>query len=740
MSEDNVKILSTGIQTIPYMDRVEALADSNKKALGFLPKSVYCEQADHGRLWIAISMDSDDCLGYLLFGGRYPTLRVFHLYVKPAQRKRGIGAKLLTQLLTYGEKHNYLTISARVAADLPANKFWDSFGFSIVRQEPGGRSAGRTINIRIRELNTPSLLGLLSCDLVTQKKGIQNLKIRPRPLVVNQTYVLDLNVFFDVVKKRLNHAEAARLISAGLNQEVRVFVTPEFTSELSRHGNANRPDPILEFARQLPTLPALAQATIDSMLPEMEAIVFPRGSSGEKHRSQIISDLVHLVYCSHHRATGFITRDKAILAASERLQEEYHLEILSPADLMKSAEDLHDASCHLYAQLGTESVSIAPATEHQRDEVEQFLVALGVGRDALSAIWHPGSSLSPRRRITARIADRLIAIAAWDNPSTLRRQNILHLYIDERLPHAETVIDHFLETVLRDSPPSSGRLLTLETAVEQVKTKSTASRRGFLSSLLDFGRPSGGQLTKYIFKGLIYKDNWGSFSRDFRDLTGLILPEKIPHFDEFDNTGISIRHHSGAPLYNLTLFEFEILVSPAVVACPGRGAVIVPIQAQFARDLLEYADTQMNLFPAQEALCHVEKAYFRSPRKSKLFKRGLLVLFYLSGSGGGSKEVIGCARVTYSENLSISEARGIVLLRQSVLSIALLEGIADSKGRVHAFTFDNYNTFPTRIPFNVLKTKKLISGANMVTVEPLSAKHAVQACEIGFSIRSDAHE
>jgi len=734
MPDDKIKILSEGSQINPYLKSVEDFADSNKKSLGFLPKSAFREQANRGRLWIAINADSGECLGYILYGGRYPVLRIFHLYVAPKHRKEGIGTRLLTDLLSSGEKNNYLTVTARVAADLPANNFWDRAGFPIVRQESGGRSSGRMINIRVKELNTPSLLKMMSSDIREPQKGLQGLRIMPRPLVSKQTYVLDLNIFFDVVKKRVHRAEAARLIASGLNQEIRVFVTPEFTAELHKHSEIDKPDPILEFARQLPTLPELEKENIDQLISELKAIVFPYRSDTKVRWPQSRSDLVHLAYCLHHRVTGFITREKAILSASAQLQEAYLLEVLSPADLMQSAGIIYGAQSRLSAHLGKENVTIGPAKELQREKVEQFLVSLGLDKQDLSVIWHPGASSTPRRRIIAFIDGKLIAVASWDNPDTIGRQRGLHLYVDERSPQVEIVIDHIFEAALRDSPTSYARMITLDAGPEQSKTQSTAIKRGFLRSLPKGEKSTRRGLSKFTFRGLISAENWGSFSKDFRELTGLHLPKRIPNIHEFLNTGIVIKDDIGTLVCHLNLFDFEILVSPGIVVCPGREALIVPIQARFAKDLFAYCQPQLNLFPSPEAFLRVENAYFRSPRKASIFGRGTLVLFYLSGSGGGTKEVLGCARVTYSEVLSVGEI-GIALERQGVLSHNSLEKIADVKERIHAFTFDNFNPFPTRIPFHVLKTKNMISKANLVTAEKLSAQKLAQAFELGFGLR-----
>lgn len=736
MRRPTSEILMTPSQVAPYVDRVIDLADANKKALGFLQKAIFREQANQGRLWIAVSRDTDECVGYLLFGRRYPTLRVFQLYVQKSHRKLGAGKQLLTSLVTWGEKYNYLNVFARVAADLPSNRFWERVGFSLVRQELGGKSAGRMINIRVRELDTPSLLDMMSCKAPGPKIGIQHIRLDHRPIVGVQTYVLDLNIFFDIIKKRVHRAEAVRLINAGLDQQARLIVTPEFARELERNSPQDKQDPVLEFARTLPVLPEIPTAEIDSLLCELEPLIFPAGTHG-RHQVQSVSDLIHLAYCIHHRITGFITREKAMLAASEQLLETYLLEVLSPADLIQPSMPDSRARGPLHAHLGRESVSVAPATEAERGEVERFLVTRGVPQRDLATIWHPGAISSPRRRVTARVGADLIAVASWDGPSSFSRPTMLHLYVDETSYGEETVIDHVLEVVLRDTQALAMRIVILDAPIDQTKTRTTAAKRGFLRSFPGGLHSTAGHLSKLTFNGLISSNNWGVFRNEVEKATRLRLPMRIPTFEEFKHTGIIIRNHSDTFICNLSLFDFETLVSPGIVLCPGRAALIVPIKLQFAKGLFSYVQAQGELFPAPEALLHVEKAYFKSTRGASQFSLGTLVLFYLSGSGGGTKEVIGCARVTYSDVLSLDEIE-LTLERQGVLSRSELEEIANSNGKVHAFTFDNFNAFLTRIPFTFLKNRAMISGANLITAEQLSAKNCAQVCEYGYGLRSRA--
>jgi hypothetical protein len=79
--------------------------------------------------------------------------------VAAEHRKHGIGRLLIQTLLTLLEEKQYFSATARVAADLDANGFWQSLKFEIVATKSGGATRGRTINVRARQFNSPSLFG-----------------------------------------------------------------------------------------------------------------------------------------------------------------------------------------------------------------------------------------------------------------------------------------------------------------------------------------------------------------------------------------------------------------------------------------------------------------------------------------------------------------------------------------------------------------------------------------------------
>ena len=150
------------------------------------------------------------------------------------------------------ERAYYLSISAQVATDLAqANVFWEKMGFRIIQTRAGGRTRGRVLNIRVRDLNTPNLFNFR--DLVGTGDAA-DLHLVDRLFAQSPVYVIDLNVLFDVTKQRPRAKEAGLVMSAGFRNLVRVAVSEEFVNELRRTSSRTGDDPVLALALQLPRL------------------------------------------------------------------------------------------------------------------------------------------------------------------------------------------------------------------------------------------------------------------------------------------------------------------------------------------------------------------------------------------------------------------------------------------------------------------------------------------------------
>ena len=148
-----------------------------------------------------------------------------------------------------------------------------------------------------------------------------------------------------------------------------------------------------------------------------------------------------------------------------------------------------------------------------------------------------------------------------------------------------------------------------------------------------------------------------------------------------------------------------------------RDCIIVPIRENYANGLIGNIKNQLSLLSSHDKALLLEKAYFRSLSKASLFRRGGVIAFYVSGSKS-IQEIIGFARVTYSDIINIDEAI-IKVDRQGVLSRYELSEIVDKSGKIHVFTFDNFLEFDRRVSFSRAKALGLISNANLVSPEKI---------------------
>ena len=667
-----------------------------------------------GSLWVALDGNTGSLRGYLLFGGVHPQLKIFQICTHPDYRSSGTAKKLIESLKKYGEDHDYQIISAKVASELEANQFWQRSGFHIVRQVPG-RTRGRTINVYIFELDVPSLLHIDRSRDSSAKPS--PLLMQPtRPLLETPSYVIDLNVFFDIVKSR-DGGEAAHIISSALKGEIRFFVTSEFTIELERRSYDQNDDPILEFARRLPALSSSKPDILNPVIEKLKNIFLKGTPKTGKRLANDESDLIHLASCIYHRAYGFVTRDSAILQRATELHSNYGLRIVSPIDLSDSLEDTNINLIPTKVTAREGEISVSVLDDRERSEVERFLRDSGIDSSDIATCFKPGTiQLSPIR-LVIRSAENIVGISFWSARPVAGKEATMILYVDEDHPDSSSAIDYVLEYSANLGNEGELSRVDMKIGRRQIRTRQIALKRGFFPHNAQDGDLYN-PLSKISFKGMVSEDNWSRFKRDFAEKTNLELPDRMPGYKDLKNTGFLLDSKKSHRPTTIPLFDFETLISPGMVICRDRDAVMVPIEEQYADDLLPLTQLQGSLFPRKEATLRLERAYFSGARKGILPPHQAIVIFYISRT---RKEAVAAARVTFSDTLTKTQAV-LNLGRQGVLTEEEIRQKGNTKGEVSVFTFDNLVLFPRSIDFEELKRMGCIGGANLVTIQKLSYK------------------
>lgn len=727
-SPNPICILKDACETNKFVEEVQKFADRNTATLGFTPKLAYVHAAARGRLWVAIDDQGGYC-GHLYFGGKHPNLRIWQLFVPTAHRNQGIGRELVNALVRYGEERHYDVIIARVAADLKANQAWGKFGFSILRQVPGGRSTNRNINVRIRELSTPSLFGYAT-ETVVSSESDERLIFANNPISGSPNYVLDVNVLLDIVKGRADANLARTIISIGLSGTSKILVSEEFVEELERNTENFPSDPVLELAKALPQFPQAPDRLSDAIKGELSALVFPGRAHLDELSQNQRADIEHLASSIHHGMTGFITSDVALLRAGECILEAYEMDVLSPGEFCNRFSPIGSRKPDMLVSTPSRNIiSIRNFDESNRSEIEEFLASIGIHKELISDTMSPGTQYNERVRLIVTENDKQIGVATWTRQTDASSVTRVYLFIDESSASATRAIDHILESIHRDCPVHKMVCMELIYNPDQDVVHQTARERGYRSIVRSVSGTTVG-VRKVVYRGMLSESDWPVFRRSFGKITGVTLSPSLPTFPEAEHTGLLLTEKHSKKRVRISLFDFETLVSPVLTLCKGRNGIIVPIQKYFADDLLSSYAAQMSILPDLEASLYVEKAYFRSSNRASMFKAGMPVFFYVSGHGGGAQEVVGHGRVTFSGILTIEEAH-TRLSRQGVLPKELLRTIAKN-GKLHAFTFDNFNLFLRPVTYIALRHEGIIKSS-LQTAERILWRKMKRLCELGYS-------
>lgn len=710
---DRFKIISDPEHVLEYVEFIRSSADNNRSALGFLPAGAYTEAIRKNRLVVALKNDDKGELyaGHLMFGNPFPAIKIVQLFITPQCEGCGVGKKLLEWLTSNAEEKGYMTAQARVATDLTkANGFWESQGFRVVNVVPGGKSTNRTINIRAKEFNSPSLFN-------GQMPGPETITYPPQRSREAPLFALDINVVLDLIRERLDHQFIGDLVNYALSGVIRLAVTSEFAAELRRHPRNN--DPLLAFIAKAPTLQSPPPNELSLLSEQVRAIVFPQRSKNNRTAAQDASDIKHIAISIYFGAEGFITREKKLLAAALQLQSKYGIEVTS-AGAISSAIGPSDT------QLGVEAANSTPSGKQnfliqvsqdtKNAELKSFLQTILSDQSLVREFIETKPQESEHVLYQAIAGETLVGVCSWKKISATGRSQLM-LAIKRECKEHISLIEHFLEIYQHSLPNNqctrTDIFIPLSGSQEAMKIFLNAGCRRSGES------PMQGMLcfAKIFVPHILYSNtSWVKAAHEIEKLSGFLLPEKLPKHRESTDSGIKIRTGKNNNSIYLPRTEFETLFSPTQLVTSATVGIIIPIKPKYALHLVAPDSCQKELFPVKSPLISHVRTYFRSPKGINSYEVGAPIFFYVSET---EKNVIARARILKSEKIHASK---IALSEKAtgVLTDAERAKMSDQNGYLHMLMFDNVSRLPRNISFAELKSEKLINEANLVSAQKLS--------------------
>lgn len=691
------------------LPQIVAAADKERNSFGFMPAQAYATVALEGKLTAAKRCDDGTLMGYTLVGGTFPHARVFQTYVAPEYRGTGLGHQLVEAVLSRFEQLAYLTVRAEVAEDLEeANRFYRNLGFKTVRRKRGGEKSRRILIVRVRELATPNLL-----DAATFGHGSpRGLSIQIPTSAEAPLYLIDLNVFFDITKRRPRALHAGRVFAAAAENSVRVAIAEEFIEELERNTKEEAPDPTFELAKQLPRLPAPPAKVAKAHTEVLAPLLFPDRSRAGALTQRDRSDIRHLSTAIHEGVRGFVTSEKAILAHAEYFSREHGLDVLSPVTLGQDYTVGSDRLEPLQLSVEDRGLWCRAVGPTELDEIRELAAAQETPDPVTRSALASGTSAAPRRRIAFGSGQSLISFASWDAPRPAVIERRAYLFVDPTDAAAELALDYLLAAIIRDTATGAPSVIYLCPSPHDTLLRLRAIAFGFRPRAGASTRT--GKLEKVCFGAVFTDENWKRRGAALGRATGLILPPEPPAYrDQSEHVSIVSHDHSQV---NVSVADLENLLSPALFATGDRAAVIVPIKPEYAEELFS-GSIQRSLLHENRAILLNEKRYFSHRRTYRTIPEDGLIVFYESGNRGGRSAAIAVGRIR-RRYLATEAAANRLTVESGVLGSRSLQRMAAGK-QVCVTEFDCVLRFKHPVTLPHLKEIGCADAANLVTARAL---------------------
>ncbi len=654
-----------------------------------------------------------------MFGATHPHAKIFQVFVSDADRGFGVGRQLVQTLLHYLEDKQYLSASAKVASELPANAFWSSLKFETIATKSGGTTRGRTINIRARQFNTPALFGY--------RRPVSGIPLNDPLPNLTTVFAIDLNVFFDVVKRRPRSEYGAAVMTASFNNIVRLMVTEEFTKELRRSGNSAH-DPILEFALQLPTLPAPRNGVSETMLEQLAPMVFPARAKAGTLTVQDRSDLVHLAIAAHHKIAAFVTAEDALVQASQHIETAFGIKIVHVKDLADTLRSATSTSSPLEIGFSDRDLQLAEITERHSTAIRDLVNPLKLPRELHSLALAEGAQASTRRSLAITFGDQVVCTAFWQPQSILQGVLEAFLLVDEDQASAPVAVNALLNQLSRIARERGPTRLSVLIPNSATGTQDVAIRYGFKRCA-----GSGPEISRYqrlTIGGLVDAASWPSIRRLLEVAADMRFAEDFASITD-DEFRIQFRSKSGTE-FLIDLFDLETILSPTLFVLPGRNAVLAPIRAIYADDLLDTSE-QTSLLPRPQAGILHERTYFSHARNERLLSRGTPIVFYESGKANGRRAAVAVSRITSTVVVPKSQIEA-TLLDGGVVAEEDIKNLTSGE-LIAATTVDNVLKLRKPVPLKHLRELGCIDKSNLVTSKSITSDQLAKILSKGQGTR-----
>lgn len=641
-----------------FLEQVIKLADNNSTTLGFLPHSVFRQNANDAK--IIVATEGEVLCGYLLFNynTKYHLAYIMHLCVDANYRGKGI-TKCLTSKLESVVKNKVGGIRVKCRKDYEANKIWPRLGFIYIQTVPGRSKQGSQLDVWRKDL---PFLTLFSTT-----------QLKEEPIL---NVCLDLNILSDYLKPVSSSStrSAHALMDDSLIDITRLFITPELYKELDRDSDRERIDKIMERAQDFERI-------------DTENINY----ENKRHDLQDLfddsiqdqSDLSHIAWCAAANINFFITNDVKLAKKNEIIYKRTGIHVIRPLEFLIHLKSILRAAEYEPQQFSGSDITIRNFAQRDFTLIEPFIN--NFERSGKRHFNNQLESLLVRSdEIRTQIIEKnheFLGLISWEEIQNTKF--IIHMIKLLDINHSETIAFGIINWLIQQS-------LNKNTPCVEISDDDLSSL--IIGVCLAFGfYHCDGKLIKLTRRG-VYQIN------EVRDEIEKYEKDKTLTAN-FRKTLTNNLDRANSSQDNNILLQIEKNLWPLKLKQINIPAYVVSIKPQYARELFDYKISPLNLdlFRSKSRLLfNIENSYYRSSR-GRILQAPARILWYVSKGREAYQNTMAIRAASYLDEIHIDKP-GELYKRFQHLGIytwrdVLAKAHYDKSKRIMAFIFSRTEVF-----------------------------------------------
>lgn len=326
---------------------IVALGKTNAKTLGMFPEGAFIDHAK--KKCIIAAVEDGKLLGYILFRITHSKriVSIAHLCIEIEQRNKGL-AKLLLDSVKTKYQHIFRGISLSCRKDyIEASRFYEKNGFKAAKEVRSRSKEERYLVKWFFDFGNQDLFS--STHLSDSKFNV----------LLDASIVIKLR---DI--KEDDISEIQTLNADWLDDEVEYFYAQEMLNEINRDQDKERANTTRQFISKFKEARFVPDER-DKVYKELEQFLCGKTEND-------ISDRIQLSECIASEIDCFVTTDKEILSASDKIYELYSVKVLSPSELILHIDQLRNKANYKSVRLAGanyESKSIESSDINQLAEL-----------------------------------------------------------------------------------------------------------------------------------------------------------------------------------------------------------------------------------------------------------------------------------------------------------------------------------------------------------------------------------